>query len=203
MATGPDFDKGLHAVILAAGSATRFGGRKLLADWNGAPLLHAALRIAGSAPVQSLAVVTGADAGEITVCARAFDVGVRLVHASDHVEGMAASLRAGITSLPEDATAAFVFLGDMPRVPVSVLRPMAEAVRDGAAAAAPVFQGRRGNPVVLGRDLFPAVAALTGDSGARSLLQTLGAQLALIESPDDGVLFDVDRPEDLSGWPKP
>ena len=76
---------------------------------------------------------------------------------------------------------------------------MSEAVRLGAAAAAPVFQGRRGNPVVLGRGLFPAVALLEGDSGARSLLQTLGARLALIESPDDGVLFDVDRPEDLPG----
>jgi molybdenum cofactor cytidylyltransferase len=204
VATGPDFDKGVHAVILAAGSATRFGGRKLLADWQGAPLLQAALKTARAAPVQSITVVTGADADEVAACVQAFDASIRLVHAPDHAEGMAASLRAGIASLPNDATAAFVFLGDMPRVPPSVLKPMAEAVRAGATAAAPVFQGRRGNPVVLSRHLFPAVAAMTGDSGARSLLQTLGAQLALIEGPDDGVLFDVDRPEDLEGRsPKP
>jgi molybdenum cofactor cytidylyltransferase len=199
LATEPDLNDGFHAVVLAAGSATRFGGRKLLADWNGAPLLHAALDIARAAPVDSLTVITGADAVEVAACVQAFDASIRQVHAAGFAEGMAASLRAGIASLPKDARGAFVFLGDMPRVPASTLRPMSEAVRLGAAAAAPVFQGRRGNPVVLGRGLFPAVAVLEGDSGARSLLQTLGARLALIESPDDGVLFDVDRPEDLPG----
>jgi molybdenum cofactor cytidylyltransferase len=198
VATEPDFNNGFHAVVLAAGSATRFGGRKLLADWNGAPLLHAALKIAQAAPVQSLTVVTGADAGEVADCVQAFDAAIRLVHAPDHAEGMAASLRAGIASLPEDAAGAFVFLGDMPRAPKSILRPLAEAVRAGAAAAAPAFRGRRGNPVILGRGLFPAVAAMRGDTGARALLQTLDTQLALIESPDDGVLFDVDTPGDLA-----
>jgi molybdenum cofactor cytidylyltransferase len=110
---------------------------------------------------------------------------------------MAASLRAGIAAVSPDAAGAFVFLGDMPRVPVAVLEPLAAAVLDGAAAAAPSFGGRRGNPVVLSRALFHAVAALSGDVGARPILQGLGARLALVESPDDGVLFDVDAPTDL------
>ena len=78
---------------------------------------------------------------------------------------------------------------------------MAEAVRAGAQAAAPVFHDRRGNPVLIGRALFPDILALTGDAGARGVLQGLGSRLALIESPDDGVLFDVDRPEDLRKLP--
>jgi len=185
------------AVVLAAGSASRFGGGKLLAPWQGAPLLHAALAAARAAPVSSVTVVTGADAPAVSACARAFDPAVRLVHAADHAEGLAASLRAGIAGLPPETDAAFVFLGDMPRVPHAVLRPLAEAVLAGAPAAAPVFAGTRGNPVVLGRSLFGEVAALTGDIGARPLLQQLGARLALVEAPDDGVLFDVDRREDL------
>ena len=67
----------------------------------------------------------------------------------------------------------------------------------GAPASAPVFGGRRGNPVVLSRSLFGEVARLTGDVGARPILQALGARVALIEAPDDGVLFDVDQPADL------
>jgi molybdenum cofactor cytidylyltransferase len=59
---------------------------------------------------------------------------------------MGASLRTGIASLPADAAAAFVFLGDMPRVPADVLRAMAEAVATARPAAAPSFGGRRGNP---------------------------------------------------------
>lgn len=189
----------IAAVVLAAGSAARFGGGKLLAPWRGAPLLHAALAAARAAPATSITVVTGAEAEAVGACARAFDPTIRLVHAQDHAEGMAASLRAGIAALPPGTTAAFVFLGDMPRVPHVVLAPLAQAVADGAPAAAPLFEGRRGNPVVLGRELFPAVAALTGDVGARPVLQALGARLALIEAPDDGVLFDVDEPGDLTG----
>jgi len=78
-----------------------------------------------------------------------------------------------------------------------VLEPLAEALATGAAAAAPIFQGRRGNPVLLGATLFPDVLALQGDAGARAILQDLGDQLALVDAPDDGILFDVDLPTDL------
>jgi molybdenum cofactor cytidylyltransferase len=92
---------------------------------------------------------------------------------------------------------AFIFLGDMPRVPHAVLAPMTKAVLEGAPAAAPVFEGRRGNPVLLGRELFPQLLALTGDAGARAVLEALGDRLALIAAPDDGVLFDIDERRDL------
>lgn len=186
------------AVVLAAGSGSRFGGGKLLADYRGAPLLHAALAAARAAPVVSITLVTGADAEAIAACARAFDAQVRLVHAADHAEGMAASLKAGVASLDVDVVGAFVFLGDMPRVPHAVLALLGEAVAKGAPAAAPVFGGRQGHPVVLGKGLFGEVAGLQGDVGARPILQRLGASLVLVDAPDDGVLFDVDEPGDLS-----
>jgi molybdenum cofactor cytidylyltransferase len=184
------------AIVLAAGSARRFGGGKLLAPFEGRPLLHHALAAASAAPVATVILVTGADAGSVAACAHAFDPAIRLVHAADHAEGMAASLRAGVASAPQ-AAAVFVFLGDMPRVPHGVLAPLAQAVRGGAAAAAPVFGGRRGNPVVLSQGLFADVAALTGDTGARPILERLGPRLALVDAPDDGILFDVDEPADL------
>lgn len=198
MATGPDCGKRFHALVLAAGSATRFGGRKLLADWNGQPLLHAALDAARAAPVEGVTVVTGADAAEISACIEAFDPAISCVHASDHAEGMSASLKAGVATLPPQTDAVFVFLGDMPRVPHPLLEALADAVSAGAPAAAPVFQGRRGNPVVLTREVFEDIAKLEGDTGARQILQGLGSRVALVDSPDDGVLFDVDTPGDLA-----
>ena len=199
MATGPDIVGDIHALVLAAGSGVRFGGGKLLAPWRGAPLLHGALAVARAAPVASVTVVTGADADAIAGCVAAFDPKIRLVHAADHAEGMAASLRAGVAALPPDAAGVIVFLGDMPRVPAAAPAALAAALRDGAMAAAPEFEGRRGNPVGLGRHLFAAVAALTGDQGARRILDDLGPALRRIVALDDGVLFDVDRPEDLTG----
>jgi molybdenum cofactor cytidylyltransferase len=187
----------LEAVVLAAGSGRRFGGGKLTAAWDAGVLLEGALAAAFAAPVRSVTVVIGSDADAVAAAARAFDPRAVVVHAPDHAEGMGASLRTGIASLPTDADGVFVFLGDMPRVPASVLPLMAQALVDGALAVAPTFAGRRGNPVLLDRTLFPQLLALTGDAGARGVLQDLGERLVLIESPDDGVLFDVDERSDL------
>ena len=197
MATGAAGIGALEAVVLAAGSGSRFGGGKLTAPWREGLLLEGALRAAFAAPVRSVTVVIGANAPAVAAAARTFDPRTVIVHAADHAEGMAASLRTGLASLPADAEGAFVFLGDMPRVPPAVLGRMARALYEGALAVAPVWQGRRGNPVLLHAELFPQLLALTGDAGARGVLQGLGEKLALVESPDDGVLFDVDRPSDL------
>jgi molybdenum cofactor cytidylyltransferase len=197
LATGAAAVASLEAIVLAAGAGARFGGGKLLAPWGEGELLAGALRAAFAAPVRTVTVVTGADAERVAAAARGFDPRVRIVHAAEHAEGMGASLRTGVASLPADAGGVFVFLGDMPRVPVAVLQPLADALAAGACAAAPVFQGRRGNPVLLGRALFPDLLRLTGDAGARAVLQALGDRLALVEAPDDGVLFDVDERHQL------
>ncbi len=123
---------------------------------------------------------------------------LKLVHAEHHARGLSASLKAGIESLPPDCAGAFVFLGDMPRVPLGVLGPLAEAVAGGALAAAPVFDGQRGHPVLFSRALFADLLKLDGDKGAGGLLATLAPdQLALVPAPDDGVLYDVDLRTDL------
>ena len=199
LATGPAQKAAiLEAVVLAAGSGSRFGGGKLLAAWDAGILLEAALAAAFAAPARSVTVVIGADADAVAAAVLAFDPRAMIVQAPDYAEGMGASLRTGIASLPPDADGVFIFLGDMPRVPASVLPRLAQALIDGALAAAPVYHGRRGNPVLLDRTLFPQLLALTGDAGARGVLQNLGDRLALVESPDDGVLFDVDERSDLT-----
>ena len=197
MATVGEAPQRLEAVLLAAGTGSRFGGGKLLAPYDGGRLLHGALAAAFAAPVRGVTVVTGADADAVAAVARALHPTVRVVEARDYAQGMGASLRAGIASLPEDAEGAFIFLGDMPRVPHDLAGLLAMALAQGAPAAAPVFDGRRGNPVLLGAALFPQLLTLSGDVGARDVLRDLEG-LALIEAPDDGVLFDVDRPGDIA-----
>ena len=192
-----------EAIVLAAGSGSRFGGGKLLAPWRGGVLLDGALAAAFAAPARSVILATGAQGDLVGIAARRLarrmgeDERLRIVAVADHAEGMGASLRAAAASLPADAAGVFVVLGDMPRAPVAVLAPMAAAVRAGAPAAAPRFNGRRGNPVLLGAGLIPALTGLSGDTGAREILAGLGDRLALVDAPDDGVLFDVDRREDL------
>lgn len=202
MATGGGSKLVLEAIVLAAGSGARFGGGKLTHPWRQGLLIDGALSAAFAAPARAVTVVTGADPG-VDAAARAFGgrVGqsarLRLVHCEDHAEGMGATLRAGVASLPSDADGVFVFLGDMPLIPAAILPALADALAAGAPAAAPLFQGQRGHPVLFARPLFTQLAAASGDEGARSALRGLGARLALVPTDDPGVLYDVDRPDDL------
>jgi molybdenum cofactor cytidylyltransferase len=192
----------LEAVVLAAGAGRRFGGRKLTAIFEGRPLITGALDAAFAAPARGVVLATDGDpelAGIAQDHARALgrESDLRVVAVTRAAEGMGASLRAAIQALPVDAAGAFVFLGDMPRVPASVPRALAAALDETHDVAAPRFDGRRGHPVLFGRAYFPALRALGGDLGAQSVLTGAGSRVALIDSPDAGVLFDVDRPEDL------
>ncbi len=188
---------GYHAVVLAAGAGTRFGGGKLRADWRGKPLIRWAVEAACASPAHSVAVVTGADP-EVGAAARC-DCSAPLVviGAMDWAEGLAASLRAGFSSAPTAVDGVFVFLGDMPRTPHDLGPKLCAALAGGAKAAAPVHAGRRGHPVLVGRALLDQVATVSGDTGLNAVLDALGPALALVETDDDGVLFDVDTPEQL------
>lgn len=197
----------IDAVVLAAGAGRRFakhsGGRKLLAPFEGRPLIVGALDAAFAAPARRVLLVTDGDPDLARIAAdHAGTLGRRadleIVVAADAAEGMGASLRTAVAALQSDSDGVFVFLGDMPRVPPGLAGDLARALRPGVDAAAPCFAGRRGHPVLFGRACYPALRGLEGDVGAREVLAALGERLALVESPDDGLLFDVDRPEDLT-----
>ena len=189
-----DIHAPIHAIVLAAGFGSRFGGGKLMAPWRGGVLLDGALDAAFAARVSAVHVVVGADPA---IAAHAKARGAVIVEARDHALGLSASLKAGIAALPSDAHGVLVFLGDMPLVPHAVLAPLVQAILAGAPAAVPVFDGRIGNPAALAASLFPEVLVLEGDRGARALLEGLGQSLVRVEAPDAGVLYDVDRREDL------
>ena len=202
-ALGETRPRRLEALVLAAGSGSRFGGRKLLAPWRGGIVLDATLAAAFQAPSRSVRIVTGADGEAIGKAARAFAdrTGqahrLGIVHAAAHGDGLAASLKAGVESLPDDAEGVFLFLGDMPLVPPEMAGQLLAVLGPDQQAAAPLFEGQRGHPVLMMASLFPALAGLTGDRGAGALLTSLGHALALVETGDPGVLKDIDRREDL------
>lgn len=195
MKTGP-----LEAIVLAAGAGTRFGGAKLTAPWGEGVLLDAALAAAFAAPVRAVTVVWGADPAVLEAASRYADRAghadrLHLVRNPLHAEGMGASLRTGVASLPPDAGGTFVFLGDMPRIPHDIAPKLAEVLAVGARAAAPTCGGQRGHPALFSAELFPALLALAGDRGAGWLLNAMTHGLTLIPTEDDGVLFDVDTPQ--------
>ncbi|KQV44982.1 MULTISPECIES: NTP transferase domain-containing protein [unclassified Duganella] len=189
-------------VLLAAGRGSRFdptGERyKLLqALPNGDPVVVASARALLAAVPRVFAVVRPEDAAtagllrglgcEVVVCANAGD-------------GMAASLACAVQHA-RDAGGWLIALADMPYVQPATMAALAGAVGQGgsasgtAAIAAPVHEGRRGNPVAFGRTHLQALLALAGDQGARSILKNNPVNELTVNDP--GILQDIDTPSDI------
>jgi molybdenum cofactor cytidylyltransferase len=182
----------LAAIVLAAGKGTRFGGQKLTSTWEGGLLIDGAIRAALAAPVEDVVVITGADPKVIEAAKAHADPRLRVVYAEDHAKGLSASLKTGLRALSSGVHGVYIFLGDMPSIPHDVLPRLCEAIDNGAPAAAPVFHGVRGHPVVLTSGFFGLLMDLQGDNGAGALLNALGPQVVTIPTTDEGVVFDVD-----------
>jgi molybdenum cofactor cytidylyltransferase len=86
----------------------------------------------------------------------------------------------------------------MPRIKPETIGEVAAAISSGALLAAPVYRGERGHPVGFAGALRDELLALTGDSGARAVLERHRAEMRLIECDDPGVLLDVDARADLT-----
>jgi molybdenum cofactor cytidylyltransferase len=188
-------------ILLAAGRGRRFdpaGQRnKLLQPLAGEPVVVASARKLLAAVPRVVAVVPPLDAG---VGARLAALGCDVTVCPDADSGMAASLTHAIRhSLASDPApqAWLVALGDMPYVDPSTLRRLADALAAGACIAAPVLDGRRGNPVGFGAVHLDALLALSGDMGARRLLQAFPVTEVPVDDP--GIFRDIDLPADLTG----
>lgn len=188
-------------VLLAAGRGTRFGRDKLLAPLAGdtssgspakAMAIAAAEHLVEALP-DAVAVVRP---GDTPLAQRLRDAGLRIAECANAADGMGASLGCGIVAMP-DADAWVVALADMPWITPATIRAVAGALASGADIAAPAYHGERGHPVGFARHHYASLAAMTGDTGARSLIERHRDRLTLIEVDDAAVLRDVDTTDDL------
>jgi CTP:molybdopterin cytidylyltransferase MocA len=185
---------GVSAIVLAAGGGSRFGGGKLLARFGGQPLIEAVLDNLREAPVDEVIVVVGADAeGLREVCER-YDV--RIVENEEWERGQSTSVLAGLRACAGDA--AVVLLGDQPFIGAGAVGRLVAAFAEGAKIAVATYGGKRRNPVLFSREVWPLLEAeLDGDEGARPVLQRHPG--LVVEVPCEGVgdPADVDTSEDL------
>ena len=162
----------IGVVVLAAGRSTRFEARtpKLLTVLDGAPLVRHAVNAAVDAGVGNVVVVTGH--GSDAVTAALDGLPVRIVQEPRYAEGMALSLRRGVSEL-RSADAIMIALGDVPDVvPAAYRRIAARWQTTGAAIVVPRYAGARvpSHPTLFAAALFDDLLALEGDVGARSVI---------------------------------
>jgi molybdenum cofactor cytidylyltransferase len=190
------------AILLAAGSARRFGSDKLRHTLpHDVPIAIQAARnlkaVFGNSVLavirpgaMELAGLFDKEGCQVTVCERAD-------------EGMGASLACGIraanaANAAGPADAYVVALGDMPFIRASTIEAVRDALAGGAALAAPYFRARRGHPVGLSGRFRAELESLRGDEGAKTLLAAHADKLIKIPVGDPGAIRDIDNPGDLA-----
>jgi molybdenum cofactor cytidylyltransferase len=181
------------AVVLAAGRSVRMGAQnKLVVDVLGTPMIARVVDALQAASVERVLVVTGHERErvEAALAGRA----VSFVHNPDYAVGMSTSLRAGVRALSPDVDAALVCLGDMPWIAPAHVDALIDAFQpvEGREICVPVYQGKRGNPVLFGARFFDEMSQLEGDVGARALLDAHAEVVFPVLVDQSGVLVDVD-----------
>ena len=188
------------AVVLAAGSASRMatsGKHKLLAEFDGVPLVRRSVETVIASGATETALVTGYSAEDVEIATAGLDC--RIVPNPDYATGMASSLRAGLDAVRDRADGLLVMLADMPGIRATHLDTMIETFRanEGRAIVRAASSGKRGNPVILPASTFDAIAKLTGDIGARPIVERSGLPVVDVDIGDAAHL-DTDTPEQIA-----
>ena len=181
------------ALVLAAGSSSRLGELKQLVRYHGETLVERAIRIAHEAGAAPVLVVLGANYEEVLKVLEHNEFEPRILINKGWQRGMAGSIALGASAAERvDAEDLLVLTCDQVSVTAEHLRLLMEASRREHVVASHYYE-RRGIPALFPEFSFHALQELSGDTGARELLQ----DDAVLTVPLHGGEFDVDTPEDL------
>ena len=184
----------IAGVVLAAGLSRRMGRSKLLLDLGGRPVIRRVVEGVAGWGVDDLVVVVPPDHADLA--AALTGIRHRLAVNPAPESGQAGSVVAGIAALGPAVRAALIALGDQPVVPRAVPLALITAYKATAKAiVAPRYRDGRGNPVLFDASVFPELLGLTGDAGARAVIDADPARVALV-SFDLPMPPDIDTPED-------
>jgi molybdenum cofactor cytidylyltransferase len=190
-------------LILAAGTSSRWRAHmaphaqdsKMLALYQGEPILRHVVRAALGAQLAPLCVVTGFEAQKVEAALACLNV--HCIFNPAYQQGMASSLQAGMAGMA-DIDALCVLLGDMPLISSALITELCDAfAHQSCDGLVPFYQGQRGNPVILGRAIIDRISSLRGDQGARALLKSHG-HIIEYSVHDAAVIRDVDEPSALN-----
>jgi molybdenum cofactor cytidylyltransferase len=183
------------AVVLAAGSSTRFGRTKQLVEVGGKPLAQHVIDAATSSGVDDVVLVLGHDADPIRTALR-LPSRARIVVNERHALGQATSLAAGLDAVPAEDEGAVVLLADQPGIAPEDVRALIDAFLAHRSRIVRLRYADGPGPALLSRQVFPEATRLVGDAGARELIAAHPdwVQEVVRDAPTPP---DIDTPEDL------
>lgn len=184
----------IAVVVLAAGSASRFGRQKLLEELGGRPLVQHALSSARGAALGPVYLVTGRD--EDAVRRAASGLADPVIFNPSHAEGIGTSIACGVAACRDTADAILLMLADQPQIDEQHLRKLVDAWSGaGDDIVASAFADTLGPPVLFGSAAFDDLAALDGDRGAKTLLRDERFRVSSVDC--EAASIDIDTRADL------
>jgi molybdenum cofactor cytidylyltransferase len=182
-------------MVLAAGESKRMGRTKQLLPFANKTVLETVIDRITRSNVDDILVVLGSNREKIEEVIK--DLPVKRVYNPNFKEGMLSSVQKGFTAIPEEAEAVLVVLGDQPKIPSSVIDQIATAYRSTEKGIVlPVYEGKRGHPVLISTKYREEVANLHPEIGLRELVHKHPEDILEVDLDSSSVLEDIDTPDD-------
>lgn len=186
-------------IILAAGMATRLGQNKQLVTIDGRHAIERVVDAASRSSLDRLILVLGFEAQKTlrAIQNRIEQYEISVIVNPHYADGMSSSVKAGLKAAV-DYEAAMFLLGDQPLLEAKCIDTLLHSFwQSEALIVAPTCQGKRRNPVVFAKALYPEILEVSGDQGAREIIRRYQEQTALIEFDEPRWFLDIDSKADL------
>jgi len=186
----------LAAVILSGGASRRMGSPKALLPYQGRPFLEHLLDVTALPEIGVRRVVLGADAEPI---AKAIHLKPdEIVINADWEQGQLSSIQAALRSLPPGTDGMLLCLIDHPLISIALMRELIELFyASKKSIALPVYEGRRGHPVIFSAALYQELLCASPATGARAVVWAHGNEIAELRTNEEGCVLNLNDPETL------
>jgi molybdenum cofactor cytidylyltransferase len=181
----------IWAIILAAGESKRMGSPKMLLPFNGGTMLERVISNVRASAVNKILVVLGSDKDKVLTLVERTSVNHCLNE--NYTDGMLSSVKCGFRSLPQNFSAVLIFQGDQPLISPDTINNVIKARQtSGKEILIPIFEGKRGHPLLVGKKFRKEIETMESDQGLRALSARHPEEVFEVETDDPGILKDFD-----------
>jgi len=187
----------LAAVILSGGPSSRMGSPKALLPYQGRPFLEHLLEIISRPEIGARRVVLGADAESI---AKAVPLKANeMIINAQWEKGQLSSIQAAVRKLPAGTDGVLVFLIDHPLISSALVGELiAQFYKSKKPIVLPVYEGRRGHPVIFSASLYPELLRAPLETGARAVVWAHADEVEEVPTNEEGCVLNLNDPETLN-----
>ena len=186
----------LAAVILSGGGSSRMGSPKALLPFQGRPFLEHLLDVTRQPQIGVRRVVLGADAEPIAKAVHLTADEIVINH--EWEKGQLSSIQAALRSLPEGTDGILLCLIDHPLVSATLVSELIDSFyKSGKAIVLPVYEGRRGHPVIFSTTLYKELLDAPLETGARSVVWAHPGEVEELLTNEEGCVLNLNDPDTM------